>query len=575
VPFTRSTPAATINRDADALSPAEMGLPSRYTEWRPQQINAIDRILTSDKRFVTICMPTGGGKSLVALGASVMSGRRTVILTSTKGLQDQMSSDFGECLSDIRGMGNYLCPIADQLGIPVTTTVSDAPCQCGYACRLRGRRTITMTGCQYYDAYRVAQRADVTVTNYACWLYDGRKDISDDERVDNLQHGLGTEDDRPVGMLIADEAHMAASHLSDFIGEDISRRECLQLHLPWPDSGGTVDDWQCWAIEQLEGVSERLKDLDAQVRNGGGKGWTRELKHLRDMKRKLERLSAMQSVDEWIISEADTNASVGTMSSVRFDPLSPARYAEQALFRGIEKVVLVSATVRPKTAAMLGIASSELEFVEYPSTFPVERRPVIHTPSERITYHTEQNDDLMRGWLRIFDDICEPRLALGWKGVVHCVSYRRAKFLSDNSRHARHMMIHSTFNRAQVIEEFKRSTGPRLLLSPSVDTGYDFADDLCRFQLIIKLPFGSVTDPVVKARKQKDPDYDLYQTAQTLIQMSGRAVRSETDWSETWLLDDSLSWALPRMFAKGFIPKWWRASFRSVDVVPEPVEFAE
>jgi ATP-dependent DNA helicase DinG len=572
MPFTRSTPTV-INRDADALSPAELGLPAKYSSWRVNQYEAVERILGSSKRFIAICAPVGFGKSLAIAGAAVISGQRTVTLTMTRGLQDQYSELFSEVFADVRGLANYICPIAGELGVAPTTTAADAPCQCGYSCKFRRG----LRGCGYYDAYRAAQHADAVCTNYACWLHDGRKES---EQSGNLQFGVDPEmtGDRPVGILFCDEAHTLIDALGMFIGEDISRRECLQLHLPWPDSGGTIDDWQCWAIEQCDGVSERLKDLEVQVRNGSngsGRGWTRELKHLRDIKRKLERLSTMQSADEWIISESDTNESAGTMSGVRFDPLSPARYAESALFRGIEKVVLVSATVRPKTAQMLGIASGDLEFVEYPSTFPVERRPIIHTPSHRMTYHTEQNDELMREWLAIFDGIVEPRLALGWKGIAHCVSYRRAKFIMDNSRHSQYMMIHSSFNRAQVIEEFKQSAGPRWLLSPSVDTGYDFPGDLCRVQIIVKLPFSSVTDPVVKARKQRDPDYDLYQTAQTLIQMSGRAVRSESDFAETWLLDDSLSWALPRMFAKGYIPRWWRAAFRSVDVAPSPVEFAE
>jgi Rad3-related DNA helicase len=261
------------------------------------------------------------------------------------------------------------------------------------------------------------------------------------------------------------------------------------------------------------------------------------------------------------------------MSAVRFDPLSPARYAESALFRGVEKIVLVSATVRPKTAAMLGIGSTDMEFAEYSSTFPVERRPVIHVPSCRMTYHTEQNDELMREWLAVLDSVLSPRLALSRKGLIHAVSYRRAKFILDNSKYQASMLTHSTWNRAQVIEQFRQASGPKVLVSPSVDTGYDFYGNSARFQVIAKLPFASVSDPVIRERKKRDPDHDLYQVAQTLIQMSGRACRSESDWAETFILDDSLQWALPKMKAKGYLPKWWIDSFKSYDNAPVPIEF--
>lgn len=580
-----STPTPTptlINLDADTPPPRELGLPDKFTAWRTQQLDAINRIILSDKRFITICMPTGGGKSLVAMGAAIMSGRRTVMLTSTKGLQDQVSADFSSVIADIRGMSNYACPITQQLGIPEGTTVNDAPCQCGYRCILRGRGLMTPTGCAYFDRYRLAQRADTVITNYQCWMYDSLKDQSGESDPQNLQFGFATKDDRPVSLLIMDEVHDAAEEIGRFIGIDISRKECLALHLPWPDAGTTIDDWREWASELMEPVTDRIKTFEAQLRNQGGKHehnqgnrrggqWSRELKHLRDIKRRLDRLAGMDIADDWVITEADKNTASGTMTAVRFDPLIPARYAESALFRGIDKIVLVSATVRPKTAVMLGITREDMEFIEYPSTFAIERRPVIHVPSIRVTYHTEQNDELMREWLQVFDDIVEPRLGLEWKGIVHCVSYRRAKFILDNSRNKALMLTHSSYNRAQAIEQFKRLPGPRVLLSPSVDTGYDFPGDLCRFQIIVKLPFSSVTDPVVKARKLKDPDYDLYQVAQTIVQMSGRAVRSESDWAETWILDDSLSWALPKMKAKGFLPKWWMDGFRSVEVAPGPL----
>jgi ATP-dependent DNA helicase DinG len=554
-----------VNPDADLPLPYEIGLPAKFTHWRAQQTDAINRVLTSEKRFIVICMPTGGGKSLAAVAAAILSGRRAAILTSTKGLQDQVSGDFSDTVSDIRGMGNYACPIAGQLGLPQSTMVTDAPCQCGYRCRLQFGG-----GCHYFDAYRVAQRAGIVVTNYQCWMYDGLKQS---EEKGNLQVGVDPESDQPIQMLIMDEVHSAAEEIGRYIGIDLTRKECLHLHLSWPDSGGTVENWCDWAKILLEPVADRAKSIESRVRSSGGGQWSRELKHLRDMKRKLERLSAMRAEDEWIVSESDVNSESRTMSAVRFDPLSPARYAESALFRGIEKIVLVSATVRPKTATMLGIDPADMEFIEYPSTFPVERRRVIHVPSIRMTYRNEQDDDLMSEWLQVFDEICGPRLALGWKGIAHCVSYRRARFIADNSRHKSHMLIHGTFNRAAVIEQFKRRTDACMLLSPSVDTGYDFLGDLCRFQIIAKIPFSSVTDPVVKARKQRDPDYDLYQAAQTLIQASGRATRSESDWSTTFIIDDSLAWALPQMKRKGFLAKWWLESFESLDTAPEPVQF--
>lgn len=560
--FSRSSES--VNLDADVLPPCEIGLPSRYDCWRPNQYEAVERILTSPKRFIAMCCATGFGKSMMVMAAAITSGERCAVLTMTKGLQDQYQ-EFADSLADIRGLANYTCPVALQLGVPAHTAVADAPCQCGYGCRLR-----RVGGCEYFDRYRSAQHADIFCTNYACWMYDGRKDP---EQAGNLQLGTSAESggDRETGILFCDEAHEIVDALGMFIGIDLTRRECLSLHLPWPDSGGTVADWRKWAGEVGESVRERIGGIELRLRSAGRSQWSRELKHLRDIERKLERLSMMSDADEWVLSESGANASANTMSAVRFDPLNPARYAEPALFRGIKKVVLVSATVRPKTAAMLGIGAGELEFIEYPSTFPPDRRPVIHVPSVRLNFRTEQDDALMREWLEVLDNVLAPRVAMGRKGIVHAVSYSRARFIVDNSTFSRYMITHTTSDRASVVEQFRRSEGPKVLVSPSVDTGYDFYGDSARFQCIVKIPFGSVTDPVTKARKRSDPDYDLYQVAQTLVQMTGRIVRAEEDFGETFILDQNLEWCLPKMRAKGFLPQWWMESFHSMERVPEPL----
>src|SRR6266436_2562724 len=99
------------------LTPVQYGLPAQFTDWRPEQWSAVNRIVDSPARFVALCAPTGFGKSLVYMAAAHMSGLRTVVLTSTKGLQDQLGEDFGELSLDIRGMPNYTCDATAHFNI--------------------------------------------------------------------------------------------------------------------------------------------------------------------------------------------------------------------------------------------------------------------------------------------------------------------------------------------------------------------------------------------------------------------------------------------------------------------------
>ena len=747
-------------RGAELPTPADFGLPSKYTTWRAWQYATVERIINDPHRFFVLCAPTGAGKSLTGEAVAAISGLRTVLLTATKGLQDQIIKDFGEIALDIRGMSNFPCIAAPQLGLRADTTVSDAPCQMGYKCPLRFGG-----GCEYFDRYRRAQSAPNIVTNYQCWMYDGQKektamhvhpDIYNAHMSNDLPWTPADDPRIPVDLLIADECFVAGTligqipieavrvgvlvpswdegsgtrcwrpvtkvmrrrpsrlcvvrfkegcdvvctpnhpfltrygwvspdsaqflnstvlqdhrqatpgqeedqipywvgvesveilessgdgtfgglcpdgfvynlevegthtytangyvvhncdqaveELSRFVGVEISRRESLHAGILWPDGDMDLAKWQDWATEQKEWLLAHIKTIEARVTRQneatGGGGWSKELKGLRDVERKLKSVMEMCAEDEWVVDEqymdasGSRSASAGgraggggggggkrhaasvtatsstSPSAVTFSPLTPARYAERYLWRGVEKVVLMSATVREKTAELLGIDPDEMTFIEYPSSFPVERRPIIFVPSVQMNYRTEQDDAQMMIWLARLDTILGARLDR--KGVIHAVSYKRAQFIKDNSEWGRHMLTHNSHNRADVVEQYKNAAAPCILVSPSVDTGYDFAGDLARFQIIAKLPFASTQDKLMKARQERDPNYGMFLVSQVLVQMTGRAVRSAEDYAECFILDNNWLWAFRRM--REFLPDWWLQSLVWADGPTKPLALVD
>ena len=356
------------------------------------------------------------------------------------------------------------------------------------------------------------------------------------------------------------EAH---EELSRFVGVRLSQRECLQLALDdWPDNT-RVESWSEWSQQQDRGVVKRLKNWEEKMKSSAVRSWPKEVRWLRDMHRKLARLGGMQARDEWIPHQQEGHGSYGP--SMSFTPLEPARYAERALWRGVKKIVLMSATIRPKTAELLGIKPEEMKFIEYPSTFDKRRRPVYVVPSVMVNYRTEKDDRMMLQWLHRMDSFMETRQHS--KGIIHAVSYNRAQFIKNNSGLGAWMMTHDSRSRARVVEEFREATAPAVLVSPSIDTGYDFPDDVARWCVVAKIPFQSVNDPVIKARKQRDPDYITLQVADTLQQMTGRIVRSPSDFGESVILDDSFANYFFRM-ARKFLANWWVESLVWCESVP-------
>ena len=95
--------------------PYAFGVPEQYSEWRPNQDTATLHIVDSPSRFSTEICPTGFGKSLMYVVAAVMIGGRAAILTSTKGLQDQLMRDFGDMGAKcIKGRNAYRCIMLDE-----------------------------------------------------------------------------------------------------------------------------------------------------------------------------------------------------------------------------------------------------------------------------------------------------------------------------------------------------------------------------------------------------------------------------------------------------------------------------
>lgn len=499
-------------------SPTAFGLPRKFSEWRPHQAEAMESITDSTSRFLMQVCPTGFGKSLTYITAAHLTSGRTAILTSTKGLQTQLLEDFGgEDVVDIRGKGNYPCRLNTKLNCDT------GMCVFGMKCSLRDEG-----GCFYFDQLQKAKRAKIVITNYSYWMAQNE-----------YSNGIGRFD-----MLVLDEAHSAPDHVVDHICVNLNKKT-LRLGDSLPK---TVTDWGLWAGEKLTKVEAQM---DSAKDN-------RKEKQYAQLKRLSEKLSRLMAIDKSWVWEDDNY-------SVTLSPIWPAPFAESILFLGIPKVVLTSATVVPKTATLLGIPEEEIKVEEYPHSFPVENRPFIHLPTVRMNYRIGELEH--RLWISKVDSIIKGRL--GTKGIIHTVSYARRDMVMERSKYREHMITHERKNTESIVRTFKRSESPSILVSPSMATGWDFPGDEMRWQILVKVPFPSLQGKIMKARSQQDKDYTNYLALQQLIQATGRGVRNQRDWAETFIIDNSIVW-----FLKGnehLMPYWFGGAYRVERTVPLPL----
>ena len=100
-----------------------------------------------------------------------------------------------------------------------------------------------------------------------------------------------------------------------------------------------------------------------------------------------------------------------------------------------------------------------------------------------------------------------------------------------------------------------------VLLSPSMSEGVDLKGDLSRFQILCKVPYPYLGDPIVKKRMNKRSSWYPLQTAKTVVQSVGRSVRSMDDQAVTYILDQDWD----RFFGKNkhFFPADFKKALRN------------
>jgi len=112
--------------------------------------------------------------------------------------------------------------------------------------------------------------------------------------------------------------------------------------------------------------------------------------------------------------------------------------------------------------------------------------------------------------------------------------------------------------KAALLEEHSRRTDS-VIVAPAFHEGLDLRDDLGRFAIILKMPYPSLGDKVVKERAERDPRWYSLMVALKLVQSYGRCIRSKTDWAYTYLLDSGLEGFMAR--AGDLIPRWMSSAF--------------
>lgn len=555
--------AVDLSCDLETCSPADLGMPAHFTQFRDIQreagafalwgpeghdgdqvmLDADDRErATERRRWVCESIPPGGGKSLLAHTIGRIYGQKYVCLTATRALEDQQVYKDKFRLTNIRGRANYTCRDFDPLH-------PDKRWDCAKGeeedCRMYGSPS-----CTYGEIAHLAKIDDAVLTNYMYWMNVRSRG----------QGALESKQSGAVGLLICDEAHLAMGELARFLGvwvswEDLHRyaneksRAALRagkgadwgrVNALWLEALG--DAWTA-ASSALDELTDEHVSAAAARRNSS------TVRRLMKVIGALERVVSHGEDGNWIWRQ--------TRNGVSFDCVWPGKYAERYLWSGVPNIVLMSATLRPKAVQMLGVAQHKQWFREWPRVFPAALSPVWWVPTGKMG-HKEPEQELLKS-VDLFDRMCEQWLVQGrHKGLLHSVSYKRARWFQEKSRYGKHMILVEE-GQGKAMAAFERhveSREPTVLVGPGYMAGWDFKGDAARWQLIPKIPFADRSDPIVQARAESDDEYYSYDAMQSLVQACGRINRSEDDWGTTVISDDAVSRFM--VYARQHAPRWFK-----------------
>lgn len=497
------------------MKPADYKLP--FDDWRTGQLELIEKIISAPTKIVLLQAPPGVGKSLCAVGAARVGGYpRSVYLTATKQLQDQYVGLGG--VNDVRGRNNFGC-----ITEPVTADWGD--CTIGLPCEYKRWRDGEgqlhgLDGCPYYDQVLAAGRAREVSTSYAYFMHTRERYWPD--------------------LLVCDEAHEMASQMQGFFDITLTRASLMQFQIPQPpDINAAWPQWQKWAREFTPRTPTDMDDKKA----------FKMLEHF-DRVRKV----CARSFEHVILSSPN---------GWRISPVWAGMFAASELLNHGTKTLLMSATILDPVlfCQRHGINPTTVTFYDVPSPFAPERRPLRYMPITKVGIG--MTEDGISALVRGLDEILSSHPTE--KGIVHTVSFKLASEVIRRTRHGGRILTHTGKDREKVFAQFRDTKEPRVLVSPSAMVGLDAPYDGCRFQVILKLPFPDKSDPIRVAQSQSSigKELSIYDTAASLVQAYGRAMRAEDDWGVTYLTDESFGWF--RRAARKFLPSWFMEAVRETN----------
>jgi Rad3-related DNA helicase len=520
-----------------------------YPSFRKGQAEIILKINNAFKsgiRCILLSVPTGIGKS--GINTTFCRAIDSFYTTPQNTLIDQIKSDqyLKDYFVEIKGRNNYEC-IKDYSGNSTvdvgmcTRFLNYIPTYC--------RHTYE---CPYYSQKLKAVESQIILTNPVYLILEGRV-------ADPSPPRMGVRN-----LLVVDEGHFIENTLISVSTIEIkqwiySSKSKIPEIRSKSDIINYVKHEEAIMREKVNSI-EIQKDLDGNISHES----VRLKNQLNNMLSSIYMF--LDNTDkEWIYEIKFSNIAGKTLPYLSIKPLYGELFGNilwRKVWDSTGKVIVSSATLlNPRnfieiTGLSRKFKRSEILFLEAPAIFPKENRPIIDMSIGSMTFD-KQNSNLEKACSKL-EYILDMESG---NVVVHIPSYNLVDKIIETMRHLKskhwHRFItHNSGDRTAKLEEW---TGKRgyVFFAVAFTEGYDWGGDKCDAQVLFKVPYPDINDKRI-ARLLELKRYEQYYTTTliTVIQAYGRAVRSEQDKKNFYVIDSSF-WKLMRL-TKNSLPYWFK-----------------
>lgn len=560
---------------------------------------------TSEISTVVIDAPTGIGKSGINIALANNADMGAFYTTPQKKLRDQLSQDdtLADRHSILKSRRDYTCTATPDQYRNDGKTYN---CQ---NCPVNNRDDVSCqeVGCQYWRAKEDAMDDSVATLTFAFLIVDNRIPshtvtvngeavrggasvaVGDGDVVETSQISF---DKREV--LVIDEAHTLAEQVTGLhAGLSLEPKTIKTKPIDeYTIRSGTTDSQSETAendpydafttalyrvlqntpqslsslsVTDLTDVLSTTKTAIDEVRSKlsrrqlNEKGGNRK-SQFDSLSWKLKNvLDDIEAGNPWVVTSNGSTASRQEYQ-IGLKPVWADTFLNANVWNRAEKVILSTATLphrnNPnKWLKRIGRDPSKATIISKPMPFPAENRPV------RLDYQigSMSNNGIDKHWDRILQQVKElSEKHDGEKGLVHTASYDRAERLHKALPNLTMQHKRSASDTQSVIDEWQRSD-KQLLLTPSMTEGVDLEGDLCRWQILLKVPLRTLSDPRVEYLVREQENWEWYNdvAAREVIQSIGRAVRSPDDYATYYVFDskfnDVMDGRTPQWLADAFV----------------------